>query len=88
MNETYYSRTDDGLLMFWCPGCECAHGVDNKWDIKIENEIPTISPSVLVRSGDKNGPTRCHSFVKNGTIQYLSDCTHKLKGQTVPMEKF
>ena len=30
--------------------------------------------------------TRCHSFVRNGTIQYLTDCTHKLSGKTVPME--
>lgn len=30
---------------------------------------------------------RCHSFVKNGSIQYLSDCTHKLAGKTVPMEE-
>lgn len=28
---------------------------------------------------------RCHSFIRRGTIQYLSDCTHELAGQTVPM---
>ncbi len=25
----------------------------------------------------------CHSFVRNGMIQFLGDCTHKLAGQTV-----
>jgi len=25
----------------------------------------------------------CHSFVTDGRIQFLSDCTHKLAGQTV-----
>lgn len=30
--------------------------------------------------------TLCHSFVKNGMIQFLNDCTHELKGQTVPLE--
>lgn len=25
----------------------------------------------------------CHSFVKDGKIQFLTDCTHKLAGQTV-----
>lgn len=25
----------------------------------------------------------CHSFVTDGKIQFLSDCTHKLAGQTV-----
>ena len=27
----------------------------------------------------------CHSFVTNGRIQYLGDCTHKLAGQTVDL---
>lgn len=30
--------------------------------------------------------TVCHSFVKDGHIQYLSDSTHALAGQTVPLE--
>ena len=28
---------------------------------------------------------RCHSFVTDGKIQFLSDCTHELAGQTVPL---
>lgn len=28
---------------------------------------------------------RCHSFVTDGRIQYLSDCTHELAGQTVDL---
>lgn len=27
----------------------------------------------------------CHSYVRNGLIEFLSDCTHILNGQTVPM---
>lgn len=27
----------------------------------------------------------CHSFITNGNIEFLSDCTHKLVGQTVPL---
>lgn len=27
----------------------------------------------------------CHSFVTNGMIQFLSDCTHALAGQTVEL---
>lgn len=30
----------------------------------------------------------CHSFVTDGSIQYLGDCTHDLAGQTVPMVTF
>ena len=29
---------------------------------------------------------RCHSFVRSGMIEFLSDCTHELAGKTVPME--
>ncbi len=29
--------------------------------------------------------SRCHSFVKDGMISYLPDCTHALAGQTVPL---
>lgn len=30
----------------------------------------------------------CHSFVREGMIQFLGDCTHELKGQTVPLPDF
>lgn len=29
--------------------------------------------------------TVCHSFVTDGKIQYLNDCTHELAGQTVEL---
>lgn len=29
--------------------------------------------------------TQCHSFVTDGKIQFLDDCTHALRGQTVPL---
>ncbi len=29
--------------------------------------------------------SRCHSFVTDGQIQFLGDCTHKLAGRTVPL---
>jgi hypothetical protein len=28
----------------------------------------------------------CHSFVTDGKIQYLSDCTHELAGQTIVLK--
>lgn len=69
-----------------------------KWD---GNETaPTITPSILVRGtqwsegahfrrGSHTVPpgaeTRCHSFVRAGCWEYLSDSTHTLVGQTVPV---
>lgn len=29
--------------------------------------------------------TQCHSFVTDGKIQFLSDCSHELAGQTVDL---
>lgn len=36
----------------------------------------------------ESADTRCHSFVTDGQIQFLSDCTHELAGQTVPLLDF
>jgi hypothetical protein len=38
-------------------------------------------PAPQFESQDK----RCHTFVTDGRIQFLSDCTHPLAGQTVNM---
>ena len=32
--------------------------------------------------------SRCHSFVNNGKIQFLNDCSHSLAGQTVELPDF
>lgn len=87
-------------LAFHCPGCGCSHGVNTDpsrqplWQLTLKDNKPTVTPSILVRHGKypdpednlKYGETRCHLFIKNGMIEYLSDCTHKLAGQTIPME--
>lgn len=31
---------------------------------------------------------QCHSFVRDGMIQFLGDCSHPLAGQTVPIPDF
>lgn len=78
---------------FWCPGCKCPHTVNTNWRVNPDNI--TISPSVLVTTprhyadGTPVGnPDRCHSFVREGRIQYLQDCTHELRGQTVDIPEF
>lgn len=40
------------------------------------------------KSGDPEWPCacmQCHSFVREGKIQFLGDCTHALAGQTVEL---
>jgi uncharacterized C2H2 Zn-finger protein len=61
-----------------------SHCVDvNRWSFNGDFEKPTFSPSVLVTGGEHE--TRCHSFVRDGRIEYLGDCTHPLAGQTVDL---
>jgi hypothetical protein len=33
-------------------------------------------------------PTRCHSYVTDGRIQFLGDCTHAMAGQTVEIPEW
>jgi len=78
--------------IFICPGCRHpAHGFrvtgpEPRWSWNGDPNHPTVEGSVLTISGNEHGPTRCHLFIRDGKIQYLSDCTHALAGQTVNME--
>lgn len=37
---------------------------------------------------DKRINTVCHSFVTDGRIQFLNDCTHAMAGQTVALPEY
>lgn len=69
---------------FYCPGCNRRHTVTNEWEFDGNYDAPTFSPSVLTW-GSPWENYRCHSFVRNGSIEFLSDCTHALAGQTVAL---
>lgn len=71
------------------------------WSFNGNPERPTFGPSVLVRGYEpmtdaehvdvmrskpvERRPLVCHSFVENGQIRYLDDCTHAMAGQTVDL---
>lgn len=57
------------------------------WDFNGDFERPTFSPSMLARCtlGKERRPHVCHSFVREGRIEYLGDCTHAMAGQTVEL---
>lgn len=107
-------QENDGLVSFFCPGCEMTHyisvgeGDGPRWNWNGSKERPTFTPSILVRNGhyvpghadkpcwcefhQKNPDSdisfkclQCHSFITDGYIQYLADCSHTLAGQTVPL---
>ena len=82
-------------IRWWCPGCEGMHVVPidgpQAWGWNGSLTEPTLTPSVLVYGHLRSpafgpGPQpRCHSFIRGGCIEFLSDCEHGLAGQTVPM---
>ena len=57
---------------------------DNGWKWNGNSTAPTFSPSILTRAtqGREQRKVRNHVFVRNGMVQYLSDCTHELAGKT------
>lgn len=77
-------------VMFWCPGCDGPHCVPTVksahqaglWYWNGSLDRPTLEPSLLTRYGGETTLV-CHLFVRDGKIEYLSDCTHRLAGQTI-----
>ena len=72
---------------FYCPGCKDLHTVGASWTFNGSMDAPTFQPSVLVTYPGDQGK-RCHSFIKDGWMQFLNDCTHWAAGKTVPMEEW
>lgn len=81
------------LHQFICPGCGFEHAVRLEgsgpvvWSWNGSLESPTLNPSVKVEGvlgafSDPPDPTPylCHSFIVDGRINFLDDCTHKLRG--------
>jgi len=81
-----------------CEDIHCVQvgaGFGPRWGFNGDFDRPTFTPSILVRwnepsdvEGEFDDPTKdkqmvCHSFVKDGQIQFLGDCTHAKAGQTV-----
>lgn len=86
-----------GALFFWCPGCATAHmvmvgdGAGPRWGYNADPERPTFSPSVFVNPPGpyfSAGAASCHSFIRDGQIQFLNDCSHELAGRTVEIPDF
>jgi hypothetical protein len=86
-----------GLTVWlWCPGCQALHMPRFKcpkhkgpnkgplWLGDPYSEPFTMSPSLLIYETPIS--YRCHSFIRNGYWEFLKDSTHRLKGQTVPLE--
>lgn len=70
------------------------------WGFDGNLDLPTFTPSMLATWGgwdEKNSKGEvirhipkscCHSFVTNGRIQFLGDCTHDMANQTVDLPEW
>jgi hypothetical protein len=55
-----------------------------RWSWNGDTERPTLKPSILTWGGSVD-TDRCHTFVNDGMVQFLSDCSHGLAGQTLDL---
>lgn len=53
------------------------------WNGSIDK--PTLKPSILTRGRDEKGEHVCHSWVNDGQVKFLGDCSHSLANQTVDL---
>lgn len=83
-------------LMFVCPGCISggpegyaglhmlpvnAENIDKpSWNWNGDLESPTLEPSIL-----SHGYSRCHSYLRDGIFEFLTDSDHPLSGQHIPI---
>lgn len=90
-------RGTETYVSFKCPGCKDDHTLPvtgpRAWGFNGSMDHPTLTPSILAKlhafneqtdQYDKH-ETTCHSFVRDGRIEFLTDCTHALAGQTVDL---
>lgn len=70
--------------MFLCPACEVYHSFNSSWKFDGDFENPTVMPSLLV-TGGADANYRCHSFITEGKIKFLDDCSHSMKNQLVDL---
>jgi hypothetical protein len=89
------------LLCFHCPACSYGHHVGvngrkipgtggsmNEWSWNGSFDAPTFAPSLLINKDNLPPSPRCHSFVRDGKIDFLGDCTHAMAGQTVDLPEW
>ncbi len=77
---------EGGMYEHMCPGCGYLHYIPvhypfsngSQWIFNGNFEKPTFDPSISM-----NG--YCNYFIKDGFIEYSSDCKHRLAGCKVEL---
>lgn len=67
------------------------------WKFTGDFDNPTLTPSVKITMGPFSGhfgeklkgkTIVCHFNLTNGNMQFHGDCTHHLKGKTIPLPEY
>lgn len=73
------------------------NGSGATWKFDMNLDRPTFSPSINLRTGiyadanwippnqQEHWSVICHSFVREGRIEYCGDSTHSMRGKTVEL---
>lgn len=76
----------NGGHIHYCPGCKRLHILPNAgWTFNGSVDSPTFTPSFSHTWSLKNNK-RCHYILTKGILNYCTDSTHELTGQSVPLE--
>ena len=54
-----------------------------QWNGSIDK--PTIRPSLMTKGEDADGKFKCHSYVTDGNVKFLTDSTHEFAGKTIAL---
>ena len=60
----------------------------SNWTWNGDIDKPTLKPSIKSTGKDRRNdyiPYVCHSFVNDGKVKFLADCTHEFAGQTIDL---
>lgn len=91
---------ENGLItaIFNCPACNDIHAFKyysdpfkytntdkDPWKFNYNFDRPIIRPSISVDAGNSNINYKCHSYVEEGFIKYLDDCSHAMKGLSIEL---
>ena len=94
MQLSQFLRGGKGFVSHFCPACRELHtihvDIPNEmgckwiWDRNIV--IPTFSPSINIEYKRGSRLTdRCHYTLLAGVLSFQTDCSHVLKGVTMPL---
>lgn len=83
-------------IIIRCPACGQHCVPKTRWTLSGTADAPTIHPSIVETCNPPGSrdyrpdaaTTVCHIVIRDGRIEFQSDCTHALAGQTFDLPEF